>query len=339
MTTISDVAKRAGVSIATVSYVLNGRTNLVREETAEKIRRAAEELNYQASPVARGLATGSSYTVAVVLPHHFVFSHPIGSQEFLGAAEEFYLSDYSMLIKPSYEDERKMKRPHSGLPAHVAGVLALGPMSLDNPDLAEARALGKPMVAVEDVPEEWGITCVNVDNYRAAQMVTSDLIGRGHTRIGVLAQTRVSACMFRRIQGYNDALAHNGLAADPALLVDLETQDDSEVARATEDLLDSKPAPSALIALNSAFMPGVTRAIDSRGLMVPERFGVGCVDYGMPPSFQVRWPVVTLRTDLRRQGELAARTLVEMLRAKSPVESRYIEPELIVIEPEDRKAG
>lgn len=338
MATITDVAKKAGVSIATVSYVLNGRTDLVREETADRIRRAAEELNYSASPVARGLATGSSYTVAVILPDHSVFSHPIGSQEFLGVAEEFYMSNYSMLIKPSYADARRMRSPHVSIPRHVAGVLVLGPMSLDNPDLREARGLNKPMVVAEDVPDDWGVTCVNVDNFQAARMVTDYLIQRGCTRIGVVSQTRVSACMERRIQGYREALVSHGLAPDPSLQRDVRSHEVDHVASVAGDLLQTLTQDSAgrpaLVVLNSALLAGVAEAIERTGIRAPEQIAIGCVDYGMPSDFKLVWPMVTLSVDLRHQGELAARTLVEMLKSKEhPVPNRYILPEVILLEP------
>ena len=334
MATISDVAKKAGVSIATVSYVLNGRTDLVREETAERIRRAAEELSYSASPMARGLATGSSYTVAVVLPHHYVFSHPIGSQEFLGVAEEFYLSNYSMLIKPSYEDERKMRRAHTPIPKYVAGVLVLGPMNPDNRDLVEARELNKPIVVLEDVPEEWELTRVNADNYRAARMVTEHLIDQGHTSIGFICQSTVSACIGRRLDGCKDSFASRGLEWNSALLYDVDTSYDEEIQQAAEELIESPLKPTAMVALSSAMMPGVAAAINVKGVKVPEELAVGCVDYGMPGDFHANWPIVTLSLDLRAQGELAARTLIEMLKNKKKfTESRYIVPELLITEP------
>lgn len=339
MATITDVAKKAGVSIATVSYVLNGRTDLVREETADRIRRAAEELNYSASPVARSLATGASYTVAVVLPDHSVFSHPIGSQEFLGVAEEFYMSNYSLLIKPSHTDARMMKSPHVSIPRHVAGVLVLGPMSLDNPDLAEARSLNKPTVVVEDVPEDWGVTCVNADNFHAARMVTDHLIRSGRRRIGLVSQKRISACMERRILGYTDALLDHGIVPDKALHRDVRSHEIDHVAEVVEDLIlslagDSAGEPGALIVLNSALLAGVAEAIRRAGLAVPRQIAVGCVDYGMPPDLKLEWPVVTLSVDLRHQGELAARTLVEMLKSKQhPAQNCYIMPQLTVLEP------
>jgi DNA-binding LacI/PurR family transcriptional regulator len=333
--TISDVAKKAGVSIATVSYVLNGKTELVREETAERILRIAEEMHYTANPVARGLATGSSYTVAVVLPDHAVFSHPIGSQEFLGVADELYLSSYSMLIKPSHKDQRRMNNLHATIPKHVAGVLVLGPMSLDSPDLEEVRRLNKPVVVMEDVPDEWNLTRVNVDNYKAAKLVVDHLLDRGHTHIGVISQTRVSGCMTRRIEGCRDSLREHGLDPEEFLLiVDIHTQDDLEVRRASESLIDSPSRPTALVSLNSALMPAIAKVISDRGLKVPEQLAVGCVDYAMPSNFNVKWPIVTLKADLRRQGELAARTLVEMLRTKKTcVDSVYIDPELVILEP------
>lgn len=332
MATISDVAKKAGVSIATVSYVLNGKTDLVREETAERILRVAEELNYHASPLARGLATGSSYTVAVLLPDHAVFTHPIGSQEFLGVADEFYLSNYSMLIKPSYRDQ-SARRSDSGIPSYVEGILVLGPLSLDNPDLADARALNKPTVVLEDIPDDWGLTRVNADNYSAARIVLEHLLEQGHRSIGVVSQTSVSACMDRRIEGCRDALNDAGLKPDPSLFADVLTEDEAEVGRAVEAILDSPAAPTAIVALNSALMPAVAAAIDSRGWEVPGRIAVGCVDYGMPPNFRVEWPVVTLQLDLRRQGALAAQTLIEMLKSRTTAESRYLTPELTIFQP------
>lgn len=334
MATINDVAKKAGVSIATVSYVLNGRTDLVRQETAERIMVAAKELNYSASPMARGLATGSSYTVAVVLPHHYVFSHPIGSQEFLGVAEEFYLSNYAMLIKPSYEDERRMHHPHRGIPKHVAGVLVLGPMNLDNPDLQEARELNKPMVVVEDLPDEWGIISVNADNFAAARIVAEHMVKKGHRIIGLLVESKVSACMDRRIAGCRSVFAENGIELDSSLIADVDSPQVEVVSEAAGKLLDSPTSPTAVIALSSALMPGISKAVSARGLSVPDQLAVGCVDYGMPSDFKLEWPVVTLAHDLRHQGEIAARTLIEMLKSKdAKPENRYIIPELSILQP------
>lgn len=334
MATINDVAKKAGVSIATVSYVLNGRTDLVRQETAERIRIAAKELNYSASPMARGLATGSSYTVAVVLPHHYVFSHPIGSQAFLGVAEEFYMSNYAMLIKPSYEDERRMQHPHRGIPKHVAGVLVLGPMNLDNPDLHQARELNKPMVVVEDLPEEWGITSVNADNYEAARIVTRHMVEQGHRVLGVMLESKTSACMDRRIAGCRSELAEHGIELNQALIADVDSPEPGLVKEAALTLLDSPLKPTAIIALSSALMPGISDAISERGLSVPDQVAIGCVDYGMPSDFRLEWPVVTLAHDLRHQGEMAARTLIEMLKSKDAKPgNRYVTPELRILQP------
>ena len=125
-----------------------------------------------------------------------------------------------------------------------------------------------------------------------------------------------------------------GIEHGSSLLIDVASHTEPEVSAATEELIDSPLRPTAIIALNSALMPAIASKITDRGLSVPDQLAIGCVDYAMPPNFKPDWPVVTLKLDLRRQGELAARTLVEMLRNRSaPVESRYIEPELLVLEP------
>ena len=328
--TIADIAERAGVSKATVSRVLNERPEGVGAETRARIRQILSETGFQPSGVARGLATGRSRSVGLIIPDITNPFHPLLVR---GVEDVLSRAGYSLFLCNAARDIVKEKEYVRVLLEKSVDGIILNSAESDcdcQLDLIEAR--GVPVVLLDRVIEgETPRVGVFVDNREGARQAASHLFSRPECRLLFLNGPADLSQSVQRLAGVVDVWQAKGLAADRLQVLNGDYSIDSGF-RLTGDCLDKAAAAgtglpfSAVFACNDLMAVGALRALKRRGIRVPDEVEViGFDDIELaelvdPPLSTVSQPAL----------EMGAQSAERLLRL---IEARAERPETVVLMP------
>jgi LacI family transcriptional regulator len=324
--TIKDVAKKAGVSIATVSFVLNNRPGqAISERVRQKVWKAAEQLDYHPTAAAAGLARKRTHNVAIVFyRNEHLMANSFYSFAIQGAIKEAIGREYNLLfsfIEKEYEGS-------SDLPKLIRERNAEGALFVQSihPELVkDIQARGVPVVAIDHYPAASGFSSIQIDNRRGGQVAAEHLLSLGHTDLGVLWAEKHRPSISDRMQGFIDTATEQGikLGARSGLFEAKSLTFDSGYLKAKE--LFSKPKyPRALFCVNDEMAAGALRAAHEAGIRVPGDLSVvGFDDITM--SNYVDPPLTTVGVDKESLGRLAMKHLLER------VENRELAPATEVV--------
>ncbi|MEU9399662.1 LacI family DNA-binding transcriptional regulator [Streptomyces sp. NPDC048242] len=312
MRTMADVARRAGVSVATVSHVLNA-TRPVRPATRDAVLRAIEELGYIHNSLARSLVTSRTRSVGLAVS---AISNPYFTEILQGVEAEALATGYGLLIADPHDD-----------PAHELSVVRmLHERRVDGVIIAPSAEpsalldyLGRaavPAVFLDrlvDESDQPAYDQVCAEGAAPVRELVEHLASLGHRRIAMVAGLAGLSTTTERIEGYRKGLRAAGLPYDPELLAHGNSA--SEGARyATERLLSGSGRPTALIAANNAMTIGALQALRDAGLRIPEDIAlVSFDDFEWADLFS---PSLTaVRQPSREIGRVALRMLLDRLDA------------------------
>lgn len=306
-TTIRDVAREAGVSVATVSRVLNN-SGPVRDATRSRITEVARRLRYTPNDAARTLSTRRTHAVGVLLPdlHGEFFSEVIRGIDQVVQAEGWHL-----LVSSSHNERSAIEAALRAMRGRVDGLLAMSP-DLDAHALSTNLPEGLPVVLLNCEVEGRTYDSINIDNYAGAYAMTEHLVGLGHRRIGLIAGPARNHDGRERLRGSLAALQAAGLASPPELRF---TGDFSEASghAAALSLLTAAEPPTALFAANDSMAIGAVSALREQGLSVPDDVSVAGFD-DIPIARYVTPPLTTVRVSIPTLGERATKRLFEVLK-------------------------
>jgi LacI family transcriptional regulator len=329
--TIKDVARRAGVSLKTVSRVINRETS-VREDTREKVERAIEALGYRPNLSARSLRAAHSYAIGLVYDNpnaHYVISMQNGV---LSACRE---RGFGLQIHPCDSTSPKLAEELCALVrrSRLAGLVLAPPMS-EQPELIatlKAHDIGFVRILAARTDPADGSPCVWVDDRDAAYAITEHLIQLGHTRIGFLWGEPHHRSSPERYQGYADALKDYGLTLNRKLILPGRYAFDDGF-RGARKLLALKEPPTAIFGSNDEIAAGVLAAARSAGLDVP--WDLSIAGFEDNPFSKQAWPALTTaRQSTAEIGRHAAlRLMAELQQDGSPPDTANegFVPELVV---------
>jgi LacI family transcriptional regulator len=262
--TISEVARHAGVGVATVSRVLNG-SPAVREETRQRVLDAIAELGYAPNPAARALSTGRTLSIGVVAPF---FTRPSVMERLRGVSHVLAGAGYRLVLfdveRPGQDSEL-----FRTLPGGLDGLLSIS-LCPPEADLARFEAAGMPVVLV-DHPDD-RLPAVHTDDVAGGRLATEHLLELGHRRIAFLGDFEhnyhgfTSSAMRR--SGYQYAMAAAGLDVE-AELVRRAAHGREPAAAMTRELLASEQPPTAIFAASDTQAIGVLEAAEALGADVP----------------------------------------------------------------------
>jgi LacI family transcriptional regulator len=326
--TIYDVAHRAGVSMKTVSRVVNREAN-VRPATRERVLEALQALNYRPNVAARSLASKRSYLLALCLEN--LRGHYASLIQY-GAFAACRDAGYNLLIN-LFEESRK----HS--PAEFQrfvkdtradGVILAPPLSETPSILRILPTLGIPAVRITPMTRPRKSLSVGMDERRATRDITEHLVSLGHRRIAFIRGRIGHASTELRENGFRDAMAEHGLAIDPEL-IGQGTFDFDTTLPCARALLTLPKRPTAIVASNDHMAAAVCAAAHRLALKVPEDVSVvGFDDSSIaqtvwPTLTTVRQPVVTMATE-------AVHLLLGAINGGSESERRTLDYEIVVRE-------
>ncbi len=325
--TIVEVAEKAGVSIKTVSRVLNNEAN-VRPETRELVMRVAAELRYRPKLSARSLAGARSFLIGL-LYYDPSAAFVAGMQR--GATLRCRESGYHLVVE-SIEDrastDMALQVDHMLAALRPDGMILTPPLC-DNAALLEAiDTASTPCVLISPGRAGQARPHVRMDDVRAAQELTNLLISLGHRRIAFIRGARDQAAAEWRLRGFRQAMKAHGLPVDDALLCDGDFRFRSGEA-AAHRLLGLRTPPTAVFASNDDMALGVLAAAQRLGVQVPQQLSIAGFDDS--PAASLVWPgLTTVRQPLLEMAEAA----VDMLVAREPDAeagaSRVLPHELVV---------
>lgn len=273
MPNIADVARRADVSVATVSRVLNHHPR-VDPQLAARVRKAVRELGYEPTRAARTLRTRKSRVWSLIISD---IRNAFFTDVARGMEDVAYEAGYSLILCNAGEDPIKESAYiRLALAEQVAGII-VAPARITGLDLRNARANGVPVVAVDRRSRDANIDCVLVDNVRGASAAVGHLVDNGYQRIACITGPLDTTTGSERLRGYQEALAGRDDLGDHVLT---RHTDYTEAGGYTEmmSLLDGPERPDAVFIANNSMALGALRAIDARGLAIPRDIAVVCFD-------------------------------------------------------------
>lgn len=305
--TIRDIADMAGVSIATVSRVLNRRPD-VAEETRELVMQYVREHGYVANPSARGLAQQRTGLVAITVP---VVQAEYFNNIVAGAAEALYERDARLVLCPTlHEHDREVSLLERVMHGTTDGALLILP-SESNEELLRVRENGFPFVVIDNTyPLHDTIPIVGAAHWSGARLATEHLLSLGHRRIAAVTGQHAWVASSDRLAGFQTALIQSGLSATP-LVYEGDFLVESGYAAAREFLRLPEP-PTAVFAFNDNMAIGILQAARELGVDVPGDLSIiGFDDVDLAKALTPA--LTTVRQPLQEMGRAASSLLFRLL--------------------------
>ena len=323
-TSLKLLGEHLGLSSSTISFVLNntpGRS--IPEATRERVRKAAKELNYQPSIIARTLRGQRMQTIGILLPEMGEGYHTrvvAGIGDLLTEREYFYFT-----VQHRHNDKLIETYPHLLQARGVDGLLAI--------DTHLTRPLPLPTVLIAGHTELPHVSNIMLDHELAAHLALEYLYSLGHRKIVFMKGQAVSTDTELRWEATLRIAAQLGLLVDPALIIELTVDSDSPAVGypPIHELLQRTHDFTAVLCFNDVSAMGSIRALHDHGLRVPEDVSVLGFDDIQSASFHVP-SLTTIRQPLQQMGASGADALLRMLSGEELPPILRIEPELIIRE-------
>lgn len=319
--TIKDVASLAGVSIKTVSRVVNHEPH-VSDEISARVQQAIEQLEYAPNISARRLVQKRSYVLCILIHTGGVSQSPLINK----ILEIGYEYDYDILVQTYFPSLSRSKNKLAGLigERRIDGLITTPPCDTDEFVLNLVRTARIPLVQITPYNPNPEIPLVSGDDYQGALMMTEHLISLGHRRIAFLMGPRNHRTSFDRLYGYRAALDLHGIPYNEQLIFDSEFNFDGGYT-STRMAMNLTEPPSAIFAGHDEAAFGALFALNELGIQVPGQISVGGYD-DLRAARHV-WPgLTTIHYPINEIAEQALAMLVARLQGQEPETNRLILP-------------
>lgn len=315
MARISDVARHAGVSVATVSRHLAGQ----KVRRAAPIQAAIEALDFRPSALARSLQSGVTRSIGVVVPD---VTNPFFAAVVKGVESASRQTAHNIFLSNTDESIHRERQVLGNLVGRVDGVI-LAPAREDTDNTADLRRTGVPIVLLDRwIRDSDVFDCVLIDNEGGAAQATDHLLQLGHERIGFISGPLDTTPGRGRHDGFMAALDRADMDLDPALVQFGDFRQDSGY-QATLRLLGLPSAPTAIFVANNLMSIGALRALHDMGVGVPEELSfLGFDDLDLGDLLSP--PLTTVSRPMAEQGVLAMRLLRNRIEGTTRAEPRRI---------------
>lgn len=295
MATIKDVARLAGVSVATVSRVINDSPK-ASDASRQAVTCAMEELNYHPNANARALAQQTTETIGLIVGD---VSDPFFGAMVKAVEQVAYRTGNFLLIGNGYHNEQKERQAIEQLIRHRCAALVVHAKMIPDSELISLMKQMPGMVVINRILPGFEQRCVALDDRYGAWLATRHLIQQGHTKIGYLCSNHQISDADDRLQGYYDALTEHGLSVNDRLVTYGEP-DESGGEQAMTELLGRGKHFSAVACYNDSMAAGAMGVLNDNGIDVPKEISlIGFDDvlisrYVRPRLTTVRYPIITM---------------------------------------------
>ncbi|MEU3340192.1 LacI family DNA-binding transcriptional regulator [Streptomyces sp. NPDC006668] len=321
--TITEIARQAGVSVPTVSRVVNGRSDV-----SPRTRARVEDLLLRHGYRKRPTASGSGAALLDLVFNDL--DSPWAVEIIRGVEEVAHVAGVGTVVSAIHGRSGDAREWMRNLRARASDGVILVTSALEPVLHEELRALGVPLVVVDPAGSPaLDVPTIGAANWSGGMAATDHLLSLGHRRIGLIAGPPRLLCSRARLDGYRAALEGAGVALDETLVVPGDFHPESGF-RGCNTLLDLPEPPTAVFAASDQMALGAIEALRRRGLRVPDDMSV----VGFDDLPEVRWsapPLTTVRQPLADMGKLAVRTALRLTRDEQPDSPRVeLGTELVV---------
>jgi DNA-binding LacI/PurR family transcriptional regulator len=328
MTTLKEVAEKAGVSITTVSRVIND-SEMVNAETRDRVQKAMYDMGYHPSRVAQRLrgTKGRSKLFGLIIPD---IQNAFYSNIVRGIEDVAYKQNYAVILCNSDEDIEKEQFYLEVLRSESVDGIIFPPINQDSKVVKDLVKSGLPLVCVDRRLRSDEVDTVVVDNKIGAYQVTNYLLGLGHKRIGLITSAGNFSSFKERQIGYEQALTEHGIVVDPFFIGYGDQRSTESGKNLVLKMLNNKNRPSALFVTNNLFLLGALEIIHELGLRIPQDISIVGFD-DMPWARSFYPPLTVVAQPGYEMGRKAAELLFNRLNDPSRGPSTIVlEPKLTV---------
>jgi len=312
--TIQDVAKAAGVSVSTVSRVLNGKVD-VASETQDRIRSVIDDLGFTTNLAARSMRSHKKNLVGLIMPD---IAYPFAIEVMKGVNRAIAESEFDLLVYTT-GDVRK-----SGRAFHEQKYVSLLTNSISDGVIIVAPVAGEfnidaPIVSIDPLASNPNYPAVHATNYQGAMDAMNYLLGLGHKRIGYISGRAELESSNRRLMGYREALGKVGLPVDEALIASGDYTTETGVSGARQ-LLSLENPPSAIFASNDQMAMGVYQVAEEMGIRIPDDLSVIGFDNITESKYM---GLTTVDQFISEMGYVATQMLIKLINGASLEDQTY----------------
>ena len=329
--TIRDIAKRAGLSLSTVSLVINNQKN-VSEETRKKVNEIVSELGYHPQRSARGLATQSSGNIGFILTEdHFSLAEPFYTRIFLGSEVEARVHNYYILLTTVGSTLKKTKEiPRFLLEHNVDGIIIAGKISASWVEYIRKRNI--PLILIDFELPRYNLSFVSIDNRAGASLVINHLNNLGHSKIGFVGGDIHHPSISHRYTAYRETLKTLGLeVSDRWIDIDEPNTRMIDGYEAGKKIFSGDgDSPTAIFAANDAMALGCMKYLKETGITIPGDVAIVGFD-NIEAGLHVEPRLTTINVHREEIGAIAVRRMAEMIKDKSSMVTTTVTPVELVI--------
>ncbi|QMI03367.1 LacI family DNA-binding transcriptional regulator [Citrobacter sp. RHB25-C09] len=346
MANIRDVAKHAGVSVSTVSNVLNGRTDQMRAETLERIQQSMQTLNYFPNRVAQQLKTGHAKMIGLLVPS-------IVNPSFAALAREVDLAAkkrlYRVLIGNTYRQVEEEEAFLDDMFSHGVRGIIVAACDIEKPHFVQAAKQGMMMVNYDGrMPanvESDGFTLdsVSMDNVDAGRMAAEHLIARGCRTLIFATVAGMTPSRAHKIEGFLSVVKQHGLYRE-GMIVEGQAMaaygdtEMTELGRAlAQKIGQQSPLPDGIVAINDAFGIGLMTGLHQAGINVPEQISIVGID-NISLSELVYPGLTSIMPPLKEMAEVMVERLIDRIENPALAPQEYLFPPSLVTRQSVREA-
>ncbi|EUJ32164.1 LacI family transcriptional regulator [Listeria cornellensis FSL F6-0969] len=306
--TIRDIAEKTGVSITTISQILNGKGSRFSETTRNKVFQTAKDLAYKPNFFAKNMVTNRTNTIGMIVPE---VTDPFFSQMVKGAEDYLNAHDYMILLCNSSQDStREDLYVEELLHRAVDGLIIASPNILASNVFAQLETLHKPYILLDRKRHHREEGNIFIDDYEGGYMATEHLISLGHTNIGIITSDDSFYSVEERLQGYQASLKEHGISGSPTWIMEGDqTMPGGYIA--SKKLLETADI-TALFVTNDQMAVGAYRAALELGITIPDDLSIigfddiELAEYMAPTLTTIRQPIYDI-------GKTAAEYLLKAI--------------------------
>ncbi len=327
LTTIKEIAKRAGVSYSTVSRALNNQKG-VRADIRELIHKISKDTGYFPHSSAKALVKNRVGILGIIITRtgEFAFQNPYYSQVFMGISEVAMKHDYNLML--SINEKKSYIALY--LRRLVDGIIVIG-NRLDDELIIDLEEKKVPSVLIPGFLDnsKIDIPSVNSENSKSVYRAMDYLFNLGHRKIAFILGTMNSKYSVERFQAYQLSFKNHGLTYDPKYIVESDFSK-TDGFRMMGRLLDLPDRPSAVICINDSVTPGALSQINTRGLKIPEDISV--VAIGSSDLLDLYQPALTtIKISAAQIGQTASQMLIQLIENGHCPEKHVVIPSELII--------
>lgn len=327
--TLKDVAEYAGVSKATVSYILNGSNKTITKATREKVEKAIKELNYIPNLGAQSLTSKCSRLIGVVIPQTepgstLMFKNSFYSEILSSIEYHARILGYHVIISASDVNESYMKLV---MERNLDGVIVIG--MYPNDFYEQFKKIEVPVVLIDSYCTDKYFHNIRIEDEKGEYLATKYVLEQGHRNIAIVSGNRhENGVVMKRIEGYKKAILEYGLEFDEDLIyeVNIDFEDGVKVAK---NIVNAKHLVTAVITTADILAIGVMKGFASLGKSVPEDYSVMGFD-DLEISRYLPVGLTTIKQDISKKGEIAVELLSKSIEEKEFVRQDVVLPFEIV---------